>query len=829
MTRFAALSVVLPCLAAQTVDYQRDIQPILASRCYACHGETVKKHGLRLDRKANALAGGESGAPAVVPGNPDASLMVKYISGQDKDTVMPPAGPRLTAEQITKIRTWIEQGANWPEAGAEAGDSRDARGRRHWAFQPRKRVTPPAVKDASWVRNPIDAFILAKLESKGWRPSPSATPAQLLRRVYFDVTGLPPTLAEQDKFDRSPQALDRIVDDLLARPTYAERWARHWLDVVRYADTNGYERDALKPSVWRYRDYVIRAFWNDKPFDRFLLEQLAGDELPDATDESRVATGYFRLGPWDDEPADPATDRYDQLDDMLSTTSQAFLGLTLGCARCHNHKFEPLSARDYYSMVAIFNPLDRPRKGRTELDLPMGSPMQIAALAARDKRIEDLQKRIAAAREAAQKQFLDSGECDLPAAVIDAFKSDPKQRTEPQRRLIARYQAFVDKEFDLHLPQPVRNEIKGHELAIAALRRETPDLPRGYFLHEPKPQPPPTFLLIRGKPGAHGPEVPPAVPAVLVTEQPSFPQPAATSLRRLTFAKWLANPENPLTARVIVNRIWQRHFGLGLVRTPSDFGVMGERPTHPELLDWLANWFVDNGWSIRKLNRLILTSNVYRMSKASNARYVAEDPENRMLWRMPSQRLEVEAIRDSMLAVSGRLNPKMFGPSMVPRIPVQALEGHPDANVIWNPSDDEESSRRTIYALVKRSMVIPMLELLDFCDTARTSAQRMTTSVAPQALTLFNGDFVNQEARYLASRLINETGWDPERQIDRAYRLTLSRPPTSAERDSMRTFLSREAAGIARESGEDRRNAQQKALEQMCRVIFNLNEFVYTD
>jgi hypothetical protein len=373
------------------------------------------------------------------------------------------------------------------------------------------------------------------------------------------------------------------------------------------------------------------------------------------------------------------------------------------------------------------------------------------------------------------------------------------------------------------------------EVLIRKMRQGNPDLPRGYFLVEASLKPPPTHLLKRGKAASPGPEVNPGLPTVLVDRQPEFLVPDDyTSRRRLTLAKWIASPDNPLTARVIVNRVWQYHFGEGLVRTPSDFGTMGEAPTHPELLDWLAEWFVKEGWSIKKLHRLILTSNTYRMSKQWNKEYAEEDPEDRLLWRVPYRRLEVEAIRDSILAVSGRLNPKMGGPSMFPLIPKEALEGSSDPDKIWKASDEKEASRRTVYACVKRSMVVPLLEVLDLCDSARSAAKRNVTSVAPQALTLFNSEFVNRQAKYLAERLKKEVGDDPEKQIEKAYRLASCRPPSKKESERLAGFLQDESAKLIKEAEKtkkplDPKNAREAALVQACRVIFNLNEFVYPD
>ncbi len=627
--------------------------------------------------------------------------------------------------------------------------------RQHWAYQPVKKPAVPAVKNAAWVRNPIDAFVLAGLEKVGWQPAPAAQPRAWLRRVHLDLTGLPPTLEEQQAFLEAPTParMDAVVKNLLARPTYGERWARHWLDVVRFAETSGYERDAIKPSLWRYRDYVINAFNDDKPYDRFVIEQLAGDELPDASADTLVALGFTRLGPWDDEPADPQEDRFDQLDDLVNATSLAFMGMTVGCARCHDHKFEAVTMHDYYRMVAVFSPLVRPQNGRTELDLPIGTREQRRKQAERDH------------------------------AITALLKDAPKGKPTPD--LAAK---------------------------IDTLKQATPDLPRGYFLHEPRPTAPDTHLLVRGKASRAGPKVAPGMPAVLVDQQPVFPAPnSETTLRRLTFARWLARLEHPLTARVMVNRVWHHHFGEGLVRTPSDFGIMGQPPTHPELLDWLTATFVEQGWSVKKLHELILSSNTARMSKQWNKEHAAKDPDNQRLWRFPNKRLEVEAIRDSVLAVSGRLNPKMHGPSMYPEVPKEALAGNSDPGAIWKPFDEKEASRRSIYAFMKRSFVVPFFEVLDLCDTTRPADKRLTTTVAPQALTLFNGGFVNRQAKHFADRLRREAGDDADRQIERAYRLALCRPPTDRERGLMRDFLKREP------------------LEQMCRVMFNLNEFVYAD
>ena len=687
--------------------------------------------------------------------------------------------------------------------GTAAGDDDLARAdaritaedRQHWAFRPVSRPPVPEVKDAAWCRNEIDRFVLAGLEAKGWTPSPSPPPLALLRRVHFDLSGLPPTIEEQDAFlrDPSPEALDRVIVDLLARPSYGERWGRHWLDLVRFAESNGFERDAAKPQAWRYRDWVIRSLNDDKPYDRFLVEQIAGDELPDANAETLIATGFARLGPWDDEPADPAQDRFDQLDDIVATTGEVALGLTVGCARCHDHKFEPISQVDYYRMLAVFDPLQRPRVDRNERDLPAGTPGEVAALARVDRRIKDL----SGARDAIAKRL---------AADLTRAKASPS---------VAAVRDVLGDFGDL--------ASHGGRSLFWSLRR--PRLVRGYFLTESSPVPPQTHLLLRGRATSPGPVVAPGVPAVLVATQPTFlPPDERTTRRRLTLARWLARPDHPLTARVIVNRAWQFHMGEGLVRTPSDFGIGGDPPTHPELLDWLADWFVHEGhWSLKELHKLILASRTARMGKSLREDYAAEDPDDRLLWRLPYRRLEVEAIRDAMLSASGRLNPSMYGPSMFPEVPAGAVEGNSDPATAWKPSSEREASRRTIYAFVKRSMIVPMIEVLDFCDTTRSTARRVNTSTAPQALALFNGDFVNRQAHHLADRLVAECGDDPHAQIDRAYRLALGRPARSEEIATLAAYLDREAGAIGGAA------PRREALARLGRIVFNLNEFAYPD
>jgi hypothetical protein len=587
----------------------------------------------------------------------------------------------------------------------------------HWAFRPVARPAVPAVRDRSGVRTPIDAFVLARLEKAGLKPAPPADRRTLLRRVTLDLIGLPPTPEEQRAFlaDDSPDAFAKVVDRLLASPQYGERWGRHWLDVARYAETNGYERDGAKPSAWRYRDYVIDSFNRDKPFDRFVIEQIAGDEVAGSDAEARVAATFLRLGTWDDEPADPKVDRYDQLDDVLGTTATAFLGLTLRCARCHDHKFEPFTQADYYRMLAVFEPLKRPQDNRKDLDVAIGEG--------------------------------------------------------------------VSSRWPLSLGGP-----------------------RAYVWQE-ESTPPVTHVLKRGDPNRPREEVGPGIPAVLGKQPEPPPRPTAkTSGRRLWLANWVASPENPLTARVIVNRVWQGHFGRGLVPTANDFGTVGEPPTHPELLDWLADEFVKSGWRLKPLHWMIVLSAAYQASAAAPA-----DPKGALLVRWRPRRLEAEVVRDSMLAVSGVLNTQQRGPSVYPTLERAVLEGQSRPGDGWGKSDERQQARRSVYVFVKRSLAVPELELLDSPDTTSSCEARPVSTTAPQALTFLNGAFAGEQAAHFAARLRREAGADPTAQVRRAFEVALCRPPRDEELKAAVAFLGRQR------------------LEALCLVMLNLNEFVYLD
>ena len=836
----SAVSLVLSLSAGQlradppSIDFNRDIAPILINHCLECHHHGKASGGLNFAVIEEIKRGGESG-PAIA-GDPSKKslLMAKIDAGE-----MPPQekGKRrsLTPDQVATLRTWVNSGAEWPknrELGLHEQTVRVDEARHFWSFQPVRRPPVPQSKQTDSAVHPIDAFIEEKLSKLGIEPGEIATPQHLLRRAWMDLVGLPPSIDEQERYlkDSSSTAYEDLVDRLLENRGYGERWGRYWLDLVRYADSNGYERDGAKPGVWRYRDYIIDSLNRDKPYDRFVLEQIAGDELPDRSQETVIATGFHALGAWQDEvdPLEAAQYRADELDDMLRTTAQTFLGVTIGCARCHNHKFDPISMVDYYSLSAILAPLKRPNVGREDRDRPLGSLAELAAVQSRDQKITELSQQISQRRSKTEAEWLESGKSQLPVEAIAAFRAPSKERNPAQNQLIQKHSAQWQAEITAAMPEDRRQQIAEIEQSIQKLRQATPDLPRGYFLFEDSPDPAPTFLLLSGRASNRGPQMQPAVPVVLTSSQPSIvPVPGQTSGRRLALARWLVDPANPLTARVIVNRVWQHHFGEGIVATPSDFGQIGARPTHPELLDWLSDWFVHDGqWSLKKLHRLIMTSRAYRRSSTATRQQREHDPENKWLGRFPQRRLEVEAIRDSVLVTSGKLNPEMFGPAVYLPIPASVIEAHTDKEAAWRTSPEPAIYRRTIYAYVKRTLLVPMLEVLDLCDTTNSTEKRSVTSIAPQALTLYNGEFMNSQAAFFAERVIREAGDDPNQQIDRAYRLALCRTPTVTEREALKQFLIEETQVSASESAVDGRRA---ALIQICRVILNLNEFVYVE
>ncbi len=678
-------------LQSQSEFFETRVRPILINKCSTCHGPAQQQGGLRVDSLAALIKGGKSG-PAIIPKNAAGSLIVQAISYSHPTLQMPPAA-KLEKPQIDAITDWINNGATWPKSAANSA----AEDKPLWSIQPISSPVPPKVKNGTWVKNPIDAFILQKLESKNWVPAPPATKRELLRRITFDLTGLPPTPAEMKAFisDKDPLAYAKVVDRLLDSKRYGERWARYWLDLVRYADTNGYERDAEKPFSWKYRDYVINAFNTDKPYNQFVTEQLAGDEMPGHNESSLIATGMLRLGTWDDEPNDPLQYKFERLDDLVHVTSTAFLGLTIRCARCHDHKFDAIPQKDYYALAAAF-----------------------------------------------YNGYLDP--------------SDPKLNGGPPTG---------------KLQYPV--------LGFTEAGRD----------------PKPLHLLINGDPRREADTVSPGFPSIVKNiHQPDLPPAISfdTSMRRLHLAEWITNPENPLTARIMVNRIWQHHFGEGLSRTPNNFGRKGSPPSHPELLDWLATTFMSakdglgrsaNQWSIKKMQRLILLSNAYQMSSIHPkvALYEQKDSSNELLWRFNRQRLDADAMRDAILSVSGKLNSKEGGPGFVPTVTREALEGLSRKGAEWLPSPPEEQNRRTIYMFLKRALIMPLLTVFDFADTTQPLEARDVSLVAPQALSLLNNPFLQQQSEEFARSITKQVGSVREKQVNEIWWRALGRVPSIVE------------------------------------------------
>jgi mono/diheme cytochrome c family protein len=800
--------------------FESKVRPLLAENCFQCHGDKKQRGSLRLDSLASILEGGDQG-PALVPGHPEKSLLVKAISHADPDFKMPPT-KKLSREQIADLTNWIKLGAPWP-GGAKAVASAPrkeekaitAEERAHWAFQPVKRPAPPAVRNHGWSRRPIDQFILARLEAKGLQPNPPAPPQELLRRVYYDLTGLPPPPQEVADFvakwnapSGKRQALwEDTIDRLLDSPRYGEKWARHWLDLVRYAETNSYERDNPKPHVWRYRDYVIRAFNGDKPFDQFIREQLAGDELDAANADCLIATGYYRLGIWDDEPSDPVQSRYDGLDDIVATTGQVFLGLTFDCARCHDHKIDPILQKDYYRLVSFFHNINHYRNGGPTDEQPIGTPEQREAFAKAAKKVQDKRAELQAKITAIENEFRRLAKADGTASadLIKLIRTDGPRILGQQK-----YDQWEQLTFAF-------NESRAAE--------RMPKIDMALCVTEAGPRAPDTFVMLRGNPHVKGDKVEPAFPTIFNLPQPKLPDPPAgakSSGRRRMLADWIASPDNVLTARVIVNRLWQHHFGRGIVRSPNDFGMQGMRPTHPELLDWLAAEFVEKGWRMKALHRLILTSNAYQMSSRGNAEALKLDPTNDLFWRFDMRRLTGEEIRDSILAVSGNLDLKMFGPSIYPEIPEEVLQGQSMPGRGWKrKAPAEEQNRRSVYVHVKRSLLLPILESFDLAEPDRSTPVRFSTTQPTQALGMLNGEFLNKQAGIFAQRLQKEAGNDVAGQVRLALSLATQRPPSAEE-------VQRGVRLIETLQREESLTTEA-ALRMYCLVVLNLNEFVYVD
>jgi hypothetical protein len=813
-----SLFVLLPG-AGPAADFNRDVRPVLARHCYSCHGPAKQRASLRLDTARALRAGGDSG-PAVVPGKSADSRLIHAVTGSGDAKPMPPKGPRLSAAEVAVLRAWIDGGAAVPVAEAAVGAA--AVKSDHWAFQPITRPAEPAVKAPAWVRNPIDRFVLARLEAKGVQPSPEADRATLLRRLSLDLTGLPPSAKEINEFlaDTRPDAYERAVDRLLASPHYGERWGRHWLDLARYADSNGYSIDSPR-SVWKYRDWVLAAFNRDLPFDRFLTEQLAGDLLPGATTEQKIATGFHRNTQFNEEGGiDLEQFRVESVIDRTNTTGSVFLGLTVGCCQCHDHKFDPLSQRDYYRLFAFFNSSDEPT-------LELATPEQVklrkdllAKVAGLKRRLRTLDKSTDARVAMWEGRLSPASRAMLPKEVQHILTIAPNGRSPAQEAAVLRAYRRSDEVRHVvgGLGGPLHYLAAAHlhglktrlnlEERIDKLTARVPEVATTLVLRERK-TPRPTHVMISGDFLRKGAAVTPGVFAVL-------PPLEAKKPNRLDLARWLTDPRNPLTARVTVNRFWQQFFGTGLVETENDFGTQGTTPTHPALLDWLASEFRDGGWQVKAMHRLIVTSAAYRQSSHARAELATLDPRNKLLARQNRLRLDAEVVRDVALAASGLLVPKVGGPSVYPPQPpgVYAFTQVPRN---WKASVGPERYRRGLYTFFWRSAPHPDLIVFDAPDAGTTCTRRNRSNTPLQALTLLNDQGFYEFAQALARRVLKEGPADDGGRVAYAFRLCLGRPPRERERQVLLRLLQRERGAAGPEAA---------AWTSVARVLLNLDEFI---
>ncbi len=865
-----------PITPAQAEFFELKVRPLFANHCSKCHSKEKHKGGLTIVSRAALLKGGDSG-PAFVPGNPDESLLIGAIRYDGLE--MPPTG-KLSDNNIAILTEWVKQGAPWPNDTGAKPVSHDEfkitdEDRRYWAFQPIKKPAVPAVKQTEWVKSPIDAFILARLESAELKPSPPADKRTLIRRVYFDLIGLPPTPEEVERFvsDATPNAYERVVDDLLSRQQYGERWGRYWLDLVRFAQTNGYERDDEKEFAWRYRDYVINALNGDKPFDRFVVEQLAGDEVDDVSHESVIATGFYRLGVWDDEPDDRRQAEYDELDDVVRTVGSAFLGMTLGCARCHDHKFDPLAQEDYYGLVAFFRNIELFGTPKSDTHLgpnmngiytPLTSREQMAAW---NSECGELQGRLTALSQqvdqlcaVARQKLFDARLAALPEDLRTAYATAADKRTgeQPAKATEAERLATPDpKDVETALDEEARKEKQklDQEMGRISEKLKSDPFVKALSVRESGAAPRETFVLTRGNPATPAKKVAPRVPEICGGALPEIAPVAAsvsaneyrgvlaelgvkpTTRLRLALAYWIVSENNPLTARVAVNRAWQHLFGRGIVPTPNNFGRTGLPPTHPELLDWLAAEFVEGGWRFKRLQKQIVMSSTYRMSsRAHDEQGMDVDPGNDLFWHQNLRRLDADAIRDSILATSGQLNPQMGGRGIFPALSQDVLSTQSRPGAGWDQNDASSRARRSVYIYVKRTLMVPMLETFDYTNTAESLGDRPVTTVAPQALLLLNSEFMQEQARALAARIIREARADQNVQVERAFRLALLRGPTDNERKTAQHLLERQYErfrSLPRPEGNNQPPGdellKEQALGSLCLVMLNLNEFMYID
>lgn len=819
MQRTSFLTVGIACLfagntlAQEAVDYTKHVKPILTRHCLECHNAKKGKGGFRVDTVAEMMKGGDKG-PAVVPGKVDKSLLLHMVNGQPGVSRMPYKRSPMSMKEIDLLTKWVAQGAKAPKDETAKA--------KHWAFQPVVRAPLPKVKNDSWTRNAIDHFILARLEKERITPSPEADKVTLIRRVYLDLIGLPPTVEEVDAFlkDTSPKAYEKVVDHLLASPHYGERWGRHWLDLARYADTQGFTIDAPR-EIWKYRDWVIDALNQDMPLNQFVIEQMAGDMLPGATLSQKIATGFHRNTLINEEGGiDQEQFRVDAVADRVNTTGTVFLGLTLGCARCHDHKYDPISTREYYQLFAFLNNQSEPKLNIADPDTAAKRDKIQAKM---DKLEEEMDPKL---KEVLQKQ-VSGKEKDNIAQILNLR---PDQRTEAQKKSLAKY--F----------RPKNGELKKQFDVFDGLKKQLPKFPTTMVLQE-LPKPRDSYIHIQGDFTRKGAKVSPGVLGILHP----LPSKPGKLPNRLDLAHWLVDPANPLVGRVTVNRIWQGYFGAGLVETENDFGTQGAHPTHPELLDWLASELIQKGWSLKAMHRLIVTSATYRQSSKLRPDLAKIDPFNKLLARQSRLRLDAEIVRDCALSASGLLSKKIGGPSVFPPQPA-GVYAFTQVKREWKVSTGEDRFRRGLYTFLQRSAPYPSLIVFDAPDGTSACTRRVRSNTPLQALTLLNDKAYLELARGLAYRTLKEAAPNDTARLEYVFRLCLVRQPSTWELSKLSQFFEQlvkhyQAAPAAAKdliSGEKDASfslatanlpanidpAHRAAWTSVARVLLNLDEFI---
>jgi len=829
--------------------YVESVKPILEARCLSCHSPEKHRGGLDLSTRAALLKGGDTG-PALIAGDPDASLLIKSIR-HEVEPHMPLKADKLPEGEIAVLVAWVKAGAPMPEGAAPAPQAKREmivtdKDRDYWAYRALEDPAPPTVKDTAWVKNPIDAFVLAKLEEKGLTPTAQADKRTLIRRAYFDLLGLPPTPEEVEQFvnDAAPDAWEKLIDRLLASPHYGERWGRHWLDLARFADSDGYEFDKERPNAFPYRDFVIRALNADMPYDQFVRWQLAGDEFAPDEPQAIAATGFLAAGPFIDNQV-TEQNRYDELDDIVSTTASTFLATNVGCARCHDHKYDPVPTRDYYSLLSAFTTV-------TRRDTVLGNRADA-------KRYADAVGTWDAGVKSAKKDlddYIEEYRLPLRTAKVRALgisqqgqdlllaKVDPGNAQ--QKLLLDLHGKSVEVNND-----EVRKSLTSDQVArwdglarkLQEAEKDKPAAPAMVFaMTDAQREPRESFLLARGNVEAKKETVQLGFLSVLPGNgDPAFdatllrPAEAHTTYRRSAVADWIVNVDRGagrLALRVVANRLWHYHFGAGIVRTPNDFGVQGERPTHPELLEWLAQEMQRNDWRFKPMHKLIMMSNAYQVATTFDEAKAKIDPDNHTWWRRAPLRMEAEVLRDSVLSVSGCLNPTMFGPAVYPAVPEDAIKIGSTLKWPLGVVDGPGTWRRSVYVSIRRSSRVPLFEAFDMPDTVISSGRRMATTTPTQGLELMNSPFVNDQAKHFSLRLRAEAWESQEAQVRRAYTLTLGREPKAEELEKSMRFIAQQATRYPAPRDQTGsfvpgHDPKERAMIDFCQVMLSLNEFAY--